>query len=64
MKQQPNLASNLHLELPNPVDVSAPLDIARQAILSPSGLDEDRIANVLGSVEWGTASITPICISN
>lgn len=50
MKQQPNLASNLHLELPNPVDVSAPLDIARQAILSPSGLDEDRIANVLGSV--------------
>jgi TldD protein len=50
MTQRPTLASNLHLELPNLVDVSAPLDIARQVILSPSGLDEDRIANVLGSV--------------
>jgi TldD protein len=50
MTQRPTLASNLHLELPNLVDVSTPLDIARQTILSPSGLDEDRIANVLGSV--------------
>jgi TldD protein len=41
---------NLHLELPSVADAGAPLDIARQAILSPSGLDEDRIANVLGSV--------------
>jgi TldD protein len=27
-----------------------PLDIARKTILAPSGLDEDRVANVLGSV--------------
>src|SRR4051794_28247167 len=41
--------SKLHLDLPGPSTV-APLDIARQAILAPSGLDDERIASVLGSV--------------
>ena len=40
----------LHLELPQAFRASQPLDLARQAILAPSGLDEDRIAGVLGSV--------------
>ncbi len=42
--------SHLHLDMPPYLDTSSALDIARQSILSPSGLDEDRIANVLGSV--------------
>jgi len=41
---------NLHLEMPAPFQSGTAIDIARQSILSPSGLDEDRIANVLGSV--------------
>src|SRR5690349_6786041 len=40
----------LHLELPKAFDASQPLDVARQAILAPSGLDENRLAGVLGSV--------------
>src|SRR5690349_944751 len=40
----------LHLELPKAFNASQPLDVARQAILAPSGLDENRIAGVLGSV--------------
>ncbi|MGH8176045.1 MAG: metalloprotease TldD [Steroidobacter sp.] len=40
----------LHLELPTASVAAQPLEVARQAILAPSGLDEDRIANVLGSV--------------
>jgi TldD protein len=40
----------LHLELPSAIDAPGPLDVARRSILAPSGLDEDRIANVLGSV--------------
>ena len=40
----------MHLELPQLATSGTALDIARQSILSPSGLDEDRIANVLGSV--------------
>ncbi len=40
----------LHLELPKAFNASQPLDVARQAILAPSGLDDDRIAGVLGSV--------------
>jgi TldD protein len=46
----PTTPANLHLEMPSAIDVGTALDIARQSILSPSGLDEDRIANVLGSV--------------
>src|ERR687897_3534653 len=42
--------TNLHLDMPPPVDVGTALDIARRSILAPSGLDEDRIAHVLGSV--------------
>ncbi|HEY4369304.1 MAG TPA: metalloprotease TldD [Steroidobacteraceae bacterium] len=42
--------SALHLELPSAIDVAQPLDLARQTILAPSGLDDDRIASVLGSV--------------
>jgi TldD protein len=41
---------HLHLELPSVAGSFEALDIARRAILRPSGLDEDRIANVLGSV--------------
>ncbi len=43
-------ASDLHLELPQSIAGHAPLDVARQMILAPSGLDEGRIASVLGSV--------------
>jgi TldD protein len=43
-------APDLHLELPRPTATHAPLDVARQMILSPSGLDEGRIASVLGNV--------------
>ena len=42
--------SALHLELPAGIATSQPLDVARQSILMPSGLDDDRIASVLGSV--------------
>src|SRR3990170_4359233 len=45
-----DLRDRLHLELPSTIGAAQPLDIARQAILAPSGLDEDRIAGVLGSV--------------
>ena len=41
--------SRLHLELPVASAVQ-PLDLARKAILGPSGLDDARIASVLGSV--------------
>jgi TldD protein len=41
---------SLHLELPSTVGAAQPLEVARQSILAPSGLDEDRIAGVLGSV--------------
>jgi TldD protein len=40
----------LHLELPAASGAAQPLDVARQSILAPSGLDESRIAGVLGSV--------------
>src|SRR5262245_946372 len=40
----------LHLELPAAGVAAQPLDVARQSILAPSGLDENRIASVLGSV--------------
>jgi TldD protein len=40
----------LHLELPPANDAPGAIDVARRSILTPSGLDEDRIANVLGSV--------------
>jgi TldD protein len=45
-----SLASDLHLELPQAKLGQAPLDLARQMILAPSGLDEGRIAGVLGNV--------------
>ncbi len=41
---------SLHLELPSVAGTFEALDVARQSILRPSGLDEDRIASVLGSV--------------
>jgi TldD protein len=40
----------LHLDLPSVAGSFEALDVARQSILRPSGLDEDRIAQVLGSV--------------
>ncbi len=41
----------LHLQPPFAADANtAPLDVARTAILAPSGLDENRIAQVLGTV--------------
>jgi TldD protein len=40
----------LHLDLPSIADGFQALDVARHSILRPSGLDEDRIAQVLGSV--------------
>jgi TldD protein len=42
--------NKLHLELPFADNAVQPLDLARQAILAPSGLDDDRIAGVLGNV--------------
>jgi TldD protein len=42
--------NKLHLELPFANNAVQPLDLARQAILAPSGLDDDRIAGVLGNV--------------
>jgi TldD protein len=42
--------NKLHLELPFATQAVQPLDLARQAILAPSGLDDERIAGVLGSV--------------
>ena len=41
---------HLHLELPSVAGSFEALDVARRTILRPSGLDEDRIASVLGSV--------------
>ena len=43
-------ANRLHLGLPTPGAAAQPLDLARQIILAPSGLDDERIASVLGSV--------------
>jgi TldD protein len=40
----------LHLELPAAGVAAQPIEVARQSILAPSGLDENRIAGVLGSV--------------
>jgi TldD protein len=40
---------NLHIELPTATGAQ-PLELARQTILAPSGLDDERIARVLGSV--------------
>jgi TldD protein len=51
MSSQPIVSrDHLHLEIPPAASGFEALDIARQTILRPSGLDEDRIANVLGSV--------------
>ena len=44
------VSSPLHLELPQLQTPLQPLDLARRAILAPSGLDEDRVARVLGNV--------------
>ena len=43
-------SSPLHIELPRLDTPLQPIDVARRAILAPSGLDEDRIARVLGTV--------------
>src|SRR5262245_24446576 len=43
-------APSLHLDLPQFAGAPEPLALAREAILAPSGLDEDRIASVLGTV--------------
>jgi TldD protein len=43
-------APNLHIELPTATAGAQPLELARQTILAPSGLDDERIARVLGSV--------------
>src|SRR5512138_1858481 len=40
----------LHLDLPQQASGFEALEVARQSILAPSGLDENRIAGVLGSV--------------
>ncbi|MGH8236220.1 MAG: PmbA/TldA family metallopeptidase, partial [Steroidobacteraceae bacterium] len=40
----------LHIDLPQPQPSYQPIELARRAILTPSGLDEDRIARVLGTV--------------
>ena len=45
-----HLEPRLHIELPQPQTPLQPLELARRAILAPSGLDEDRIARVLGNV--------------
>jgi TldD protein len=45
-----SIATDLHLELPTAFAPEAPLDLARQMILAPSGLDEGRVAQVLGNV--------------
>jgi TldD protein len=50
MSTIPSTAKSLHLELPNASAAAAPLDLARQSILAPAGLDESRLAGVLGSV--------------
>src|SRR5260370_988348 len=42
-------AANLHLELPTS-GVYEPLSLARELILAPSGLDENGVAKVLGTV--------------
>jgi microcin-processing peptidase 2. Unknown type peptidase. MEROPS family U62 len=47
---QTAVRDRLHLELPQAFNATQPLEVARQAILAPSGLDEDRIAGVLGNV--------------
>ena len=47
---QAAVKDRLHLEVPAAFNASQPLEVARQAILGPSGLDEDRLAGVLGSV--------------
>lgn len=47
---QAAVTDRLHLEMPAAFSASQPLEVARRAILAPSGLDEDRLANVLGSV--------------
>lgn len=43
-------SSPLHIELPQLQTPLQPIDMARRAILAPSGLDEDRIARALGNV--------------
>jgi TldD protein len=50
MSTHPITREMLHLELPQQATGVEALEVARQSILHPSGLDEDRIANVLGSV--------------
>jgi TldD protein len=45
-----SLATDLHLEPPPSFAAEAHLDLARQMILTPSGLDEGRVAQVLGNV--------------
>lgn len=45
-----DLANPLHLGLPGPLASPTALELARQTILAPSGLDDTRIAGVLDSV--------------
>jgi TldD protein len=44
------VSSPLHIELPQLQAPLQPIELARRAILAPSGLDEDRVARVLGTV--------------
>ncbi|HEX2493745.1 MAG TPA: metalloprotease TldD [Steroidobacter sp.] len=44
------LRDALHLELPAASGAVQPLEAARQSILAPCGLDEERVASVLGNV--------------
>src|SRR5688572_26003873 len=47
---QAAVRDRLHLEMPAAFNASQPLELARQTILAPSGLDDQRLANVLDSV--------------
>ena len=47
---QTTVATTLHLELPPPGAALAPIELARQSILAPSGLDEQGMARVLDNV--------------
>ena len=47
---QTTVATTLHLELPPPDAAHAPIELARQSILAPSGLDEQGMARVLDNV--------------
>src|SRR5215831_15040267 len=47
------MSTSLHLELPT-VAAPAALDVARNLILEPAGLDENRLDHVLGTVMGST----------